>query len=217
MSIHGDLISQVLHIRHHITGHQEPVRGTAFFFYRNYQRYIVTALHVVPDIYANPIIEVFLDNKWNSLRVNVIRLGRGAIDIAVLELPKPPRSNANSMVKSDIQYGDHIHFLGFPYGLSGGTVGATVFPIPFVKTGIISGVIKESGVTRLFFDGYNNPGFSGGPLAYMTPSGLAVAGVVTSAFMAGTENTGIGVALSINHAIDLIDQSAAAIRPGRHS
>ena len=107
-----------------------------------------------------------------------------------------------------------------------------IFPMPFVKAGIISAYhfLETSHVS--YVDGHNNKGFSGGPLVFL-PNGLPsnefrVAGVVANyptpiiepvvnsdrkpilgvddqpiAYF--QENQGFVVAFSIRHATDLID------------
>ncbi len=53
-------------------------------------------------------------------------------------------------------------FLGYPFGM--GTYIHEVQAWAFVKKGIISSFGKLGGVRRIFLDGMNNPGFSGGPV-----------------------------------------------------
>jgi hypothetical protein len=55
------------------------------------------------------------------------------------------------------------------------------FPIPFVKTGIVSSFILNPPSSMLIFlDGYNNPGFSGGPIVTVSGSNeVTVIGVVS--------------------------------------
>jgi hypothetical protein len=55
--------------------------------------------------------------------------------------------------------------------------------MPFVKRGIFSNADEKD---RIYFDGYNNPGFSGGPVVYRAiwgsdadPAHFYVAGVIT--------------------------------------
>ena len=65
-------------------------------------------------------------------------------------------------------YGQEVFFAGFPFGenlftTSTQTVNG-LFPMPFVKKGIISAEATENGATILYLDGHNNPGFSGGPI-----------------------------------------------------
>ena len=76
----------------------------------------------------------------------------------------------------------NVYFMGFPFGLS--MEGRSLndgFPLPFVKQGICSAIIAPSkDYSVVFVDGFNNPGFSGGPIVFVDSSTkqLKVAGVV---------------------------------------
>lgn len=60
-----------------------------------------------------------------------------------------------------------MFFAGFPYGLFTSGVNVNdLYPIAFVKKGIMSASSAEKGATMIFLDGHNNPGFSGGPIVY---------------------------------------------------
>ena len=60
------------------------------------------------------------------------------------------------------------------------------FPIPFIKKAIISSFITDaSDVTRIYLDGHNNPGFSGGPVVISnnndgSDNQMRIIGVVSS-------------------------------------
>ena len=41
-----------------------------------------------------------------------------------------------------------------------------LYPFPLVKKGTISAQVEEKGATVILLDGYNNRGFSGGPIVY---------------------------------------------------
>ena len=136
------------------------------------------------------------------------------------------------MSADELGYGQRVYFLGFPFGWDGGAEYINRdFPIPFVKTGIVSAIIEGTD-SRIFIDGHNNKGFSGGPVVF-TPSGqqrtqFRVAGVVAHyptpiaepvVDKAGrpildaqsepvayfVENQGFVVAFNIRHVTDLID------------
>jgi hypothetical protein len=55
------------------------------------------------------------------------------------------------------------------------------YPIPFVKAGIVSSWSETSLPSRLIYcDGYNNPGFSGGPLITISLEGAVnIIGVIS--------------------------------------
>jgi len=143
----------------------------------------------------------------------------GDIDLAVLSVDRPlspPDLPLEPAMKGMI-FGQDAFFLGFPYNdLSRYAFGRDGFPLPFVKKAILS--CFDGGL--MYLDGHNNPGFSGGPVVYV-PAGerdFRVAGVVSGyrfeakPVMSGPlatglvhhENTGIVIAHSVDHAVDLI-------------
>lgn len=75
------------------------------------------------------------------------------------------------------------YFLGYPFGFSidGRQLNAG-YPLPFVKQALCSAFdLPERENRRLFLDGHNNPGFSGGPVVYLdvNTKKLTIAGVIS--------------------------------------
>lgn len=189
------------------------------------RQYIVTARHVVEGISEGEKLNLLHDNIWKKIEIQVIGVGSGLIDISVLSsnqqvspsLPLPPDM-------AGLVYGQEAYFLGFPYGMYG-DVGLITqdWPLPFVKSAIVSCVFKKDEVATIFLDGYNNRGFSGGPVVFKEPNknDFKVAGVISGyrfsdepTFSEGQEtnisyreNTGIIIAYSIKHAVDLIKEN----------
>ena len=136
---------------------------------------------------------------------------------------------------SHAYYGQQVYILGFPHGHdSGGEEINLGLPIPFVKSGIIS-AFAFGDVKKIYIDTHANEGFSGGPVVFHPQQGardpheLRVAGVVTGYIYHNRvlndadgnhwgsvrENTGIAVAVGVQHATDLIDanQTGSSYRP----
>ncbi|MGI9016641.1 MAG: hypothetical protein ACR2HR_05975 [Euzebya sp.] len=86
-------------------------------------------------------------------------------DIAVFSLDAEVVPNLDLHPSSDgAVFSQDAYLLGFPYGLGLRTSGITY---PFVKKAIVSAFDHEvAGVVLWFFDGINNPGFSGGPVVF---------------------------------------------------
>ena len=98
-----------------------------------------------------------------------------------------------------------------------------LFPLPLVKKGIVSAIVKNENMSIVLIDGHNNPGFSGGPVVFDVPDkGLHIAGVISSyrydyqeviddegkrTRYRAMSNTGIVLAHNIKHAIDAIEQN----------
>ena len=139
--------------------------GTAFTIDYMSKQYLVTAKHVVKGITSGQKIEIYHEKHWKPYPVEVVGLGTGDIDIAVLTgplqlspaLPLPVLSGGPS-------YGQQVSFLGFPFGREGG--GEHInngYPMPFVKTATLSAAIPKEGVAEIYLDAHVNQGFSGEP------------------------------------------------------
>jgi len=124
-----------------------------------------------------------------------------------------------------IVMGQDLYFLGYPYAFEDlyTHVGDRKMsaPLPFIKRAILSSwTLGHLGIERMFLDGHNNPGFSGGPVVFTQylKHDFSVAAVV-SGFVpvnqqvrdeSGTTslyyqyNTGIVIAYSIEYAMELI-------------
>lgn len=224
------ITSNIIHRTFHIRWNNST--GTGFTIDRGSKQYLVTARHVVHGIESGHVIKIFHDKEWKDLVVNVVGIGKGDVDVAVLAC-SVRLSPSLPLVASaeDIFYGQQVSFLGYPFGWDGG--GEQInrgVPLPFVKAGIVS-AIESDDVTKIFLDAHVNKGFSGGPVVFVpygqSRTDLRVAGVVASyptpllpivdrngnplTNPAGDpigyvqENPGIVVAIAIKHALELID------------
>jgi len=199
--------------------------GTCFTFELDKMQYIITARHIANSITGKHVVEIFHEDQWEKMNVNLVGHGLGDVDITVLSAdvqvsptyPMEPTSKSTA-----INYGQDVYFLGFPYGMSTevGEINSN-FPLPFVKKAILSCLYtNKRNEYLLYLDGYNNPGFSGGPVVYLPENStkFCVASVI-SGFRFQREpifqgdqaipleykhNTGIIVTYGIQHAIELI-------------
>ncbi|MBN1548158.1 MAG: trypsin-like peptidase domain-containing protein, partial [Syntrophaceae bacterium] len=113
-----------------------------------------------------------------------INLKNPKIDILVLAPSvqlSPPLELQPSI--NNIFLSQNVFFLGFPFGMNIEAKALNnFFPMPFVKKGIVSAMAFENKEEKiLYVDGYNNPGFSGGPIVYLdlNEKKLKVAAVVS--------------------------------------
>lgn len=225
------ITTNIIHRTFHIRWNDST--GTGFTIDHNSKQYLVTARHVVHGIESGNAIKIFHDEEWKNLVVNVVGIGKGDVDVAVLAC-SVRLSPSHPLIASaeDIVYGQPVSFLGYPFGWhAGGEQINRGVPLPFVKAGIVS-AIESGDVVRIFLDAHVNKGFSGGPVVFV-PYGqpqnkLRVAGIVVSypipEFLpivdrnGGTitdrrgkpigyikENPGFVVAIAIKHALELID------------
>ena len=225
------ITSNIIHRTFHIRWNDST--GTGFTVDRGSKQYLVTARHVVRGIESGNAIKIFHDKEWKTLVVNVVGIGKGNVDVAVLAC-SVRLSPSLPLVASAVGlvYGQPVSFLGYPFGWdSGGERINRGVPLPFVKAGIVS-AMEFGDVSRIFLDAHGNKGFSGGPVVFV-PYGqpqneLCVAGIVTSypipKFLPIVdsngdtitdrrgkpighvkENPGFVVAIDIKHALELID------------
>ena len=209
--------------------------GTAFAIERDSKQYLITARHVIEGIESGEEIEIFHERQWKKLVINIVGVGVGPVDVAVLACPiqiAPPYSLEATC--DGLLYGQPVFFLGFPFGLdSRGEQINRGLPLPFVKAGIVSAVLFEDS-TKIYIDAHGNQGFSGGPVVFRPNNQLLnqnaeykVAGIVVHYPVRYTsivnrcgdtivdnhgepigytpENPGLVVAVAIRHATDLID------------
>ena len=201
------------------------MRGAAFTIDHASRQYLITARHVVEGIAPGETIDVWSQDQWRALEVNIVGIGQGELDVAVFAATSQISPMFPLEPDSRVTYGQEAYFLGFPYGShSGGEEINNGLPIPFVKSGIIS-AITFGNVNRIYIDAHVNKGFSGGPVVYhpqrerTDPHELRVAGVVTDSIIENkavhdangnhvanvSENAGFVVAVGIEHVRRLID------------
>ena len=235
--ITSSLLQRTLHIRH---GNGS---GTSFVIDRGKRQYMVTARHVVKGITTGDSISIFHERQWKQIIIELVGIGVGAPDIAVVAAPvQLAPAQTIEVSAGGLSYAETVHFLGFPFGWDGGGEDVNEdYPLPFVKAGIVSGV-THTDATRIYIDAHGNPGFSGGPVTFSMDSGPEsephIAGVVAEAprprlrpvvdksgkslvdnngepIAHFAENQGFVVAFGINHVTDLIDKNPIGFRLSR--
>jgi len=197
--------------------------ATAFFIDIDSRQYLVTAKHLVPDIHGAAEISILHHNDWRDIVARLVGHAPGDADISVLALPYRI-AGADLVLPPNVAgltVGQDAYFLGFPFGLFGNMGAANNhYPLPFVKRATVSCLeFNQHGLHRIFLDGNNNPGFSGGPVVFSISgtNELRVAGVISGyryeeqPVFNGTEslplssrhNTGIIISYGIGYATSL--------------
>ena len=156
------------------------------------QGYVMTNAHVVEN--ASNIEVTTKDNR----RLTAKLIGRDPdTDIAVLQIPAGALTAVPTGDSDRLQVGDFVLAIGNPFGL-----GQTV----------TSGIVSALGRSNLGIEGYEdfiqtdasiNPGNSGGPLVDLQGR---VVGINTAILAPGGGNIGIGFAVPINMARQVMDQ-----------
>ena len=145
--------------------------GTGLVLDHENRQYLVTARHVVKSG-IEPAIR--MRGTVLSVGLTALTIPDAAADVAVFRLDQsivPPGLPLVAGTK-DMIFGQDAYFLGFPYGLTF-NLGGEDFPL--VKRCTISATNRSfQGRNVILLDGWNNPGFSGGPVVFrpLTAEGL---------------------------------------------
>jgi S1-C subfamily serine protease len=203
------------------------VGGTAFTIDYRGKLYLITARHVVAGLpESNATIQVRRAGKWEDFHTirTLFPPSRDA-DIAVFETDEKVSQpfKVTTMGKMDgVTMGQQVWFLGYPFG-GMGSPGPNNMVIPFMKRGTMSAMDGANpDAVVLYIDGFNNPGFSGGPIVFwnFTSHTYQIIGVVqgykedtAKVLVNGVHmdtkllvNSGILIGYSIQHGLDAIDK-----------
>jgi hypothetical protein len=165
----SNVLERVLNVRVNAgTDHENT--ATAFTIDVDGREYVITAKHIVQGLKDKDKIDVFMNGDWSSLLVDILRCD-DPIDIAVLIPPHQLTVNFDlPFEKGKFRFGQDAYFLGFPYGIQSSGLGINgPYPIAIIKRGTISADVvldQTKKAIMILLDGYNNPGFSGGPIVY---------------------------------------------------
>ena len=220
--ITSEILQRVLYVKNGTS------TGTAFFVTINKKVYIITAKHLFSDsISYNSEIEIegWQNKSWLKIKGKLLYHENKNIDIAVIDINQENLKEPTYDLSTKGMYvSQECFFLGFPFGfkmdeqieLNNG------MPLPFVKKGIISAWVDDTAnVFRIFLDGHNNPGFSGGPVVITNTNSKntksivgIVSGYVTdnkvlsspSGNIINRENSGIVIVYAIKHVYEILDR-----------
>jgi S1-C subfamily serine protease len=164
----ASVIERVLNVRVNAGTSQEGT-ATAFTMDVDGREYLITAKHVVQGLGDIDKIDVFMNDAWSPLEVKIFRCD-DPIDIAVLIPPHQLTINFDLPFDKTFFFGQEAYFVGFPYGIQSSGRGINgPYPLPIIKRAAISGSVDVDPTKKavlILLDGYNNPGFSGGPIVY---------------------------------------------------
>jgi hypothetical protein len=216
---HAMIISNIFHRVIHLAHGDHTATGT--MLHVEGREYLATSRHFAQLV--SDSLEIYHNDRWLSVRSTLIGHCSEA-DISVLALPIAiiAKELTVTMTTNGMLYGEDVYFLGFPFGLSSKGVEATSnFPIPFVKRAIVSNFSDPEYGADFWLDGYNNVGFSGGPIISTPlgdPSNCILRGFICSyhthpediegpsggAPSIYNANSGLIIAAKVERALDLI-------------
>ncbi len=218
-AVPGEILGRTLFIR---AGSEY---GTAFSIDYQGKLYLVTARHVIAALpESKATIQVSRPDGWKDYHtIRTLFPPSSDADIAVFETEEKvpqPYQISNIAGSEGPTFGQQVWFLGYPWGIH---TRAADWEAPFIKRGTMSAIdTTNRDAVVLYIDGFNNPGFSGGPILYwdFNKHAYRIVGVVkgyredTAKVLINGEhvdtqllvNSGILVGYSIEHAIQAIEQ-----------
>jgi len=203
------------------------ITGTAFALDYQGKIYLVTARHVVAGLpHEKATIEIWQDNQWKTYAtVRTLFPSSNEVDIAVFETNEKAEKpyQVTTANKGGPTMGQQVWFLGYPWGIYSRFEGGKTVA-PFIKRGTMSAIDgTNQHAVVIYIDGFNNPGFSGGPILFwdLNSRSYQIVGVVqgykedsAKVLINGQHvdtqllvNTGILVGYSIAHATEAIEAS----------
>lgn len=212
----------------------QNLTASSFTVEKNNKQYLATVRHLFKGDSDKPPysfnvnngdavnISIFHDNQWKNIKCTVYFHEHIDIDIAVLEIPFDISPRYTLVPNSHgALLGQAVYFLGFPFEMFGDASNLNrSFPFPFVKQAILSAYTKGNNEEVIFFfDGHNNPGFSGGPVVFKenNKADFKICAVIrgyipqegkikTNQGVANyTENSGIIIGYNIKHLNEIIE------------
>jgi hypothetical protein len=156
--------------------------GTAFLVNHGSQQFMVTAAHVLNGIQPGDKFAFFFNSKWWLTRFQKIRFCDEKTDVCALIADDQFHkfwSNQGfelSEIGGNFAIGERVYYLGFPLGYSTDLSAdldksdliaeyqENLIHLPFLKSGMVSGLKTHDWGPEIFIETISNAGFSGGPL-----------------------------------------------------
>lgn len=148
--------------------------GTGFVVEHKGLAYLVTARHMVEGLpTANASVEIWQDKMWKTIKtVKTLFPKSDEVDIAIFKLDeKIPKPYEVQLLTNDssMTFGQRVWFLGYPYQIGSQFASESKWGggSPFIKGGTLSAIdAHDQNAMVTYIDGFNNPGFSGGPIVF---------------------------------------------------
>ncbi|WP_156443415.1 serine protease [Erythrobacter sp. CCH5-A1] len=138
--------------------------GTCFLYGNENGVFHVTARHLIDQTHVGEFVYFAQGDTWIPTEVSAIFMPNNGHDIAAFVTTSRWNVGSKFDTKCSLYPGQPVKFLGFPHGLNSNYPSQNGFSTPLVRSAHFSGIIQHGGLTLTVLDGFNNPGYSGGPV-----------------------------------------------------
>jgi hypothetical protein len=156
--------------------------GTCFLYQDGGGFLCVSAAHVFRGVLEGERIFFATPTDWLPFEVREIVFADDGADVVcfIVDLAIGDFESFEFGAPPHCWLGAELKFLGFPHGLQNNYPSANGFVTPLVRTAFFSGNVVIEGETWTILDGFNNPGYSGGPVyCWGGPKKIALAGLIS--------------------------------------
>jgi S1-C subfamily serine protease len=142
--------------------------GTAFLIDYKGKEYLLTARHMIEGLTTdNAKLQGYRSADWREITADIILPENKNVDIAVLDIHHEASKGWSPDLSGESPtIGGQVYFIGYPDGLH--SLYSNGEYLPLVKAGVLSGLDNADPDEVVYYiDGFNNPGFSGGPVVFL--------------------------------------------------
>jgi hypothetical protein len=145
-------------------------RGTAFAYHDEWGTYVITAKHVLEHAAPGDRIGFRTTDETFFASIKDIAFGGAYVDVAAFSSDD---LDIAGLIKIEgtpkILLGQRLIFLGYPHGLTSLFPSPNPIPSPLARSAYFSGLMTYGDSEIMVLDGFNNPGYSGGPVWANSP------------------------------------------------
>jgi len=139
--------------------------GTCFFKNSKGRGGFLSAAHIFAGVVAGDYIYFREASDWLQFAVREIVRHPDGHDVCAFTIENMKwKALESDTTPVALWPGDPVRFLGFPHGLTNTYPSDTGFATPLTRHANLSGAIVHEGRPLTILDGFNNPGYSGGPV-----------------------------------------------------
>jgi hypothetical protein len=139
--------------------------GTCFYRKVFKRGGFLSAAHVFRNVQAGETVYFHKPGEWVPHTIKEIVHQPDGHDVCAFTVEDLVFDTPDANLRlASLWPGDGVRFLGFPHGLSNTYPSQTGYSTPLTRNAHLSGAIIHNGIQLTVLDGFNNPGYSGGPV-----------------------------------------------------